>query len=149
MIKAAYCDVEYADIYFELRAFADAWTAADEATKAKYLYTASAMIADYCYFEDAEGEMFVYDDATGSEAWLQDAACEQALYLLSLGKDPTAADKKTTLGVKSTDGTVFDKSFAADILCVRCRQILENHGGVISPSATAGNTGVGNISIYK
>jgi hypothetical protein len=57
------------------------------------------------------------------------------LYLINLGKDPTQADKKTTLGIVSTDGTVFDKSFAADIISPNCRRIIIANGGSVSSSA--------------
>ena len=135
-MRNAYADISYADDYFAMRAFADVWTPADDNTKQKFLATASALIREYCTFMDDNGSAYTYDDAEGVD-WLKRATCEEALYLLALGKDPTAADKKTTLGVKSTDGTVFDKAFAADILCVWCRQILEENGGIVSPAAAA------------
>ncbi len=137
----SYCDVTYADGYFLNRAFSDAW-AGDK--KLIYLETATQNIKDYCSFENETG--FVYydetiEDETAENAiisdWLKRATCEQALYLLNLGKDPSQSDKKTTLGIVSTEGTTFDKSFRADILCVSCRRILENNGGEIVPEATA------------
>ena len=75
------------------------------------------------------------------------ATCEKALHLLNLVKDPTQNDKKTTLGIASTDGTVFDKSFAADIICPLTCQILENNGGVMLAGATANakRIGVGRV----
>lgn len=133
----SYCTVEYADSYFKKRAFAGAW---DGDEKEVYLETATQNIKDFCSFEDAEG-FFYYDESdagTDIPDWLKRAACEQALYLLNLGKDPTQADKKTTLGIVTTEGTTFDKSFRADILCELCRRILENNGGIVCSDASAG-----------
>lgn len=140
----SYCDADFADAYFSKRAFAEKWSG-DAETKAKYLETASGMIRDYCTFEDDDG-VFVYDETDQGkhpvEAWLKRATCEQALHLLNLGKDPTQADKKTTLGiVRADDGTTFDKSFAADVLCMTCRMILESNGGMIADDTTAGDSG--------
>ncbi len=91
--------------------------------------------------------MFRYDETDETAEipkWLKEATSEEALYLITLGKDPTAADKKTTLGILSTDGTVFDKRFAADVLCKACVRILENNGGIVDPDATVSeNSGAG------
>lgn len=133
----SYADITFADEYFRKRAFSTAW-AGDE--KGVYLETAAQQIADYCLFEDEYGDPMEFSDSDAPE-WLKRANCEQALYLLNLGKDPTQADKKTTLGISSTDGTVFDKSFAADVLCLNCRRILENHGGILSGDAVADDRG--------
>lgn len=134
----SYAQIAFADEYFRKRAFSSAW-AGDE--KEVYLETAARQIEDYCSFEDEYGDPVEYSEADAPE-WLKRANCEQALYLLNLGKDPTQADRKTTLGISSTDGTVFDKSFAADVICQNCRRILENHGGVISGDAAAGSAGL-------
>jgi hypothetical protein len=141
----SYATVEYANEYFTLRAFANAWDQA-EADKGKLLNLATQLIKEYCAFEDEpNGEMFVYEEAGEEKYWLMEATCEQALYLANLGKDPTQADKKTTLGIASTEGTVFDKSFAADIIAPRCRRILEAHGGIMTDGATAGSIGSGRV----
>ena len=145
----SYATVEYANEYFALRAFASAWEQAD-ADKEKLLNLATQLIKEYCAFEDElNGEMFVYEEAGEEQYWLMEATCEQALYLANLGKDPTQADKKTTLGIASTEGTVFDKSFAADIIAPRCRIILENHGGILNDSAFNGAGGIGSGSVLK
>lgn len=140
----SYCDVSFADEYFAKRAFSEAWSG-DE--KEKYLETATMLIKEYCVFEDERG-VFTYEDEEAEE-WLKKATCEQALYLLNLGKDPTQADKKTTLGIISTEGTTFDKSFAADILCIQCRKILENNGGIISSEATSNSRKIKTGKILK
>lgn len=140
----SYADTIWADEYFAMRAFADAWSNAGE-DKAKYLATATQQIKDFCAFVDEKGA-FVYEEDSSEHVipvWLKRATAEQALHLLNLGKDPTQNDKKTTLGVASTDGTTFDKSFAADILCSTCRQILENNGGVIVSGASASSKRLG------
>ena len=134
----SYAQIAFADEYFRKRAFSSAW-AGDE--KEVYLETAARQIDDYCSFEDENGDPLEYPDTDAPE-WLKRANCEQALYLLNLGKDPTQADKKTTLGISSTDGTVFDKSFAADVLCLNCRRILENHGGMIAGDAAVNSAGI-------
>lgn len=138
-----FADIAFANEYFAYRAFSEAW---DNCTdKEKFLSTASQMIADYAVFPEIDG--IDYDLITPE--WLKRAACEQALYLAALGKDPTQADRKTTLGVASADGTVFDKSFAADILSPTCRRIIIQNGGAIMPGATSGNRHVGRGNITK
>lgn len=133
----SYAQIAFADEYFRKRAFSSAW---DGDEKEIYLETAAQQIVDYCSFEDEYGEPVEYSDSDAPD-WLKRANCEQALYLLNLGKDQTQADKKTTLGISSTDGTVFDKSFAADVLCMNCRRILENNGGILSGDAVADGRG--------
>ena len=128
----AYCNVTFADGYFKKRAFASAWGGED---KEKFLETATQQIKDFCNFEDENG-IFVYEDDAAPD-WLKLATCEQALHLMNLGKDPTQNDKKTTLGIISTDGTVFDKEFRADVLCLNCRRILENNGGILAAESSA------------
>ena len=145
----SYASIEYANEYFMLRAFAGAWaTTGDD--KAKLLNLSTRLIKEYCTFEDElNGGMYVYEEVGDEQNWLKDACCEQALYLANLGKDPTQADKKTTLGIASTEGTVFDKSFAADIIAPRCRVILETHGGILLMDASAGSGGIGSGRIFK
>lgn len=136
----AYCTVTQADQYLNNRAFTSAWKSSTE--KESFLVLASELIFQYCFFTDKNGETFRYE-VEESDVEIPDflvkATAEEALYLLNLGKDPTQADKKTTLGIASTEGTVFDKSFAADILCVNCRSLLESNGGAISTDAVAGD----------
>lgn len=144
----SYADVTWADEYFSMRAFADAWNTAGE-NKTLYLETATLQIKDFCAFVDEKGA-FVYNEASTEyviPAWLKRATAEQALHLLNLASDPTQNDKKTTLGVSSTDGTMFDKSFAADVLCPLCCRILENNGGVLFAGAKASGKqlGVGHV----
>lgn len=145
----SYATVEYANEYFTLRAFANAWEQAD-ADKGKLLNLATRLIKEYCTFEDElNGGMYVYEEAGDDQDWLKDACCEQALYLANLGKDPTQADNKTTLGIASTEGTVFDKSFAADIIAPRCRVILETHGGILLMDAAVGSGRIGSARVVK
>ena len=146
----SYADTIWADEYFSMRAFSDAWENAGE-DKAKYLETATQQIKDYCAFVDEKGA-FVYEEDSSEHvipAWLMRATAEQALHLLNLAKDPTQNDKKTTLGIASTDGTVFDKAFAADILCPLCRRILENNGGVLLDGATSDSKRLGVARVSK
>lgn len=140
----SYADVAWADEYFAMRAFADAWQGAGD-NKQKYLETATQQIKDFCAFTDEKGAFIYEEDSTEHviPSWLKRATAEQALHLLNLAKDPTQNDKKTTLGVSSTDGTVFDKTFAADVLCAICCRILENNGGVLLGGATAGSKRLG------
>lgn len=140
----SYADVTWADEYFAMRAFSDAWNAAGD-DKSKYLETATQQIKDFCTFVDEKGA-YTYEENAEEyiiPGWLKRATAEQALHLLNLAKDPTQNDKKTTLGVSSTEGTTFDKSFAADILCPVCRQILENNGGVLVAGASANSKRLG------
>lgn len=136
----AYCSVAFADGYLLAGAFADGW-AGDK--KEQYLESATRMIKQFCNFRDDDG-FFIYDEEALPEIpdWLKAATCEQALYLLNLGKDPTQADKKTTIGVQSTEGTVFNKAFRADILAPACVRILEDNGGIIDGGAVASGNGV-------
>lgn len=135
----AYCDVAYADAYITAGAFAGKWSG-DNATKLKFIETATRFIRLYSYFLDEYGEPFRYSDTASDTipVWLKEATCEEALYLITLGKDPTAADKKLTLGIQSTDGTVFSREFQADILCPACVRILEDNGAILESGSTAG-----------
>lgn len=136
----SYCDSAYADGYFKKRAYASAW---DSAAKDKFLETASRLIRMFCSFEDDSGKTVVYDDSDpGTEIpdWLRRATCEQALYLVNLGKDPLQADKKLTLGIVSADGVVFNKDFQADIICRAACRIIESNGGTVAPEATEEGT---------
>lgn len=143
----SYADIAWADEYFAMRAFADVWGGAGD-NKQKYLSTATQQIKDYCAFVDEKGA-FVYEEGSDEyviPVWLKRATAEQALHLLNLGKDPTQNDKKTTLGISSADGNVFDKRFAADVLCPLCCRILENNGGVLMGGATQSKrVGVGMV----
>lgn len=145
----SYADVTWADEYFAMRAFADAWNAAGD-DKINYLETATLQIKDFCAFTDEKGAFIYEEDSTEHviPGWLKRATVEQALHLLNLAKDPTQNDKKTTLGVSSTEGTVFDKKFAADILGSTCCRILENNGGVLLAGANSSGRrlGIGRVS---
>lgn len=141
----AYCNVTEADAYLNNRAFTNAWQAIQESEKQGFLNLASELIFQYCYFIDENDFSFRYDVENSTlpiPEFLIKATAEQALYLVNLGKDPTQADKKTTLGIASTEGTVFDKSFSADILCVNCRNIIEENNGTVSADAVSS----GNVS---
>lgn len=140
-----YATVTQADEYLSKRAFTSAWKTLPEDEKAGYLNLASELIFQYCFFTDEVNYSFRYlteESTMPIPDFLVKATAEQALYLVNLGKDPTQADKKTTLGIASTEGTVFDKDFRADILCVSCRKILEDNGGLVSAEALSS----GNIS---
>jgi hypothetical protein len=135
-----FADLNFADSYFSNRAFADKWLATADDQKQKFLATATNMIEVLCTFFDDDDMPFVYA-ASEAPVWPKEAVCEQALYLLNIGKDPTQADKKTTLGIRTTDGTTFDKSFSADLLGIQCRVILERNGAEIDSAAIAGTPG--------
>lgn len=128
----SYTDVSFADAYFARRAFSSQWHSCNE--REVYLHTASMMIATYATWPEIDG--------VTTPEWLQEATCEQALYLLNLGKDPTQADKKTTLGIVSTDGTVFDKSFSADILSPAAVRLIKANGGAVSAGAVSSSSAV-------
>lgn len=137
----SYCDIAYADTYISAGAFASKW-AGENTLKQKFLEQATRFIKEYSWFTDESGDVFRYDETAEGAVipeWLKQATCEEALYLITLGKDPTAADKKLTLGIKSTDGTVFDKEFQADILCPACIRLIESNGGMIEGGAVSGN----------
>jgi hypothetical protein len=136
-----FADASFADEYFAKRAFAGAWQTADD--KEGLLNLASDLITEYCQFYDEYGNPCQYADEDAPE-WLKRATAEQALYLLNLGKDPTQADKKTTLGIiRTDDGTTFDKSFAADIIGPLAAKMITRNGGEILPGATAASGGSG------
>ena len=132
----SYADISYAEEYFATRAFAENWSASDK--KESFLCTASQMIAFFAIFPNIDGADY---DSEPPE-WLKQATCEQALYLVNLGKDPGQADKKTTLGVASSDGTVFDKRFAADVLSPICQRIIIAAGGAIAPGASVASRSI-------
>ena len=128
-----YANVTYADDYLLAQAFSDGWAALTNEAKAKFLAKSTKMIQQFCVFYDESGVPFTYDVEENNELpdWLKDATCEQALYLVNLGKDPTQADKKTTLGIISTKGTTFDKRFKADLLCINAQQLITRNGGEV------------------
>ena len=135
-----FADVTFADEYFAKRAFAGSWRTAEG--KEQYLSFASKLIAEYCQFRDEYGNICDYRNTDAPE-WLKCATAEQALYLVNLGKDPTQADKKTTLGIiRTDDGTTFDKSFAADIIAPLAERIIVHNGGkLLSGTSASGGSG--------
>lgn len=139
----SFADISFATEYFAGRAFSEAWDSCNE--KEKFLMTASQMIADFSVFPESAD----VDYELVPPKWLKRATCEQALYLVNLGKDPMQADKKTTLGVASADGTVFDKTFKADILSPVCCRFIVQNGGVIMSGATASRKTITSGEISK
>ena len=135
-----FADVTFADEYFAQRAFAENWQTAG--SKEQYLSLASELIAEYCQFRDEYGNICAYT-ASDAPEWLKRATAEQALYLVNLGKDPTQADKKTTLGIiRTDDGTTFDKSMAADIIAPMAERIIVRNGGILlSGTSASGGSG--------
>ena len=146
-IAEPFATVEAADAYFGARAYSSGWTTlSDDETKAQYLTLASVIIRIFSSFtpEDAEEPVSIDDPDIVEKYMLADsleAAClEEALHLVNLGKDPTQTLKVLNLGILSTDGTVFDHSFVADILCPFTVRILKNAGFDISSEATGGGS---------
>lgn len=146
-IAEPFATVEAADAYFGARAYSSGWTAlSDDETKAQYLNLASVIIRIFSSFtpEDADAPVSIDDPDIVEKYMLADsleAAClEEALHLVNLGKDPTQTLKVLNLGILSTDGTTFDHSFVADILCPFTVRILKNAGFEISSEATGGGS---------
>lgn len=142
-----FANVESADSYFSARAYSSGWTAlADDETKAQYLNLASVIIRIFSSFtpEDADAPVSIDDPEVIEKyalASVLEAAClEEALHLVNLGKDPTQTLKVLNLGILSTDGTTFDHSFVADILCPFTVRILKNAGFEVSGEATGGGS---------
>lgn len=146
-IPEPFATVESADSYFEARAYSSGWTAlADDETKEQYLNLASVIMRIFSSFtpEDADAPVSIDNPEVITKYALSsvlEAAClEEALHLVNLGKDPTQTLKVLNLGILSTDGTVFDHSFVADILCPFTVRILKNAGFEISSEATGGES---------
>lgn len=146
-IAEPFATVEAADEYFGARAYSSGWTAlADDETKSQYLNLASVIIRIFSSFtpEDADAPISIDDPEIVKKydlANVLEAAClEEALHLVNLGKDPTQTLKVLNLGILSTDGTTFDHSFVADILCPFTVRILKNAGFAISGGATGGGS---------
>lgn len=146
-IAEPFATVESADSYFGARAYSSGWTAlADDETKSQYLNLASVIIRIFSSFTpDDEEEKVNFDDPEIVEKYalagaLESACLEEALHLVNLGKDPTQTLKVLNLGILSTDGTTFDHSFVADILCPFTVRILKNAGFDISSEATGGGS---------
>lgn len=146
-IAEPFATVEAANIYFSSRAYSSGWTAlADDETKSQYLNLASVIIRIFSSFtpEDADAPVSIDDPEIVEKyafASVLEAAClEEALHLVNLGKDPTQTLKVLNLGILSTDGTVFDHSFVADILCPFTVRILKNAGFDISSEETGGGS---------
>lgn len=144
-IAEPFATVESADSYFSARAYSSGWTAlSGEEEKAQYLNLASVIIRIFSSFapEDADAPVSIDDPEVITKYALSsvlEAAClEEALHLVNLGKDPTQTLKVLNLGILSTDGTTFDHSFVADILCPFTVRILKNAGFEVSSEATGG-----------
>lgn len=146
-IAEPFATVEAANAYFGARAYSSGWTAlAGDETKAQYLNLASVIIRIFSSFtpEDADAPVSIDEPEIVKKYTLEsvlEAAClEEALHLVNLGKDPTQTLKVLNLGILSTDGTVFDHSFVADILCPFTVRILKNAGFDISSEDTGGGS---------
>ena len=135
-----YADLTFAEEYFSDRAYTDEWQNAAESDKLKALRMATNLIETFCQFFNGVGMPFLFSIDLAPD-WLKKACCEEALYLLNLGKDPTQPDEVTVMGIASTKGTTFDSTMKADILCVSCRRILEANGGEIDSEAVSGTSG--------
>ena len=149
-IAEPFATVEAADSYFSSRAYSSGWTAlADDETKSQYLNLASVIIRIFSSFtpEEADAPVSIDDPEVIAKYALSsvlEAAClEEALHLVNLGKDPTQTLKVLNLGILSTDGTTFDHSFVADIICSFTVRILKNAGFEISSE----ETGWGSVQI--
>lgn len=138
-----YADLTFAEEYFANRAYTDNWQKAAEADKQRFLGMATFLIEKFCQFYDDFGMPFLFSIDSAPD-WLKQATCEQAIYLLNLGFDPTQPPEPTVLGIASAKGTVFDKSMVADILCQSCRRIIEANGGEVDSAAYS--TSSGNIA---
>lgn len=143
-----YADLTFAEEYFANRAYTEKWQSSGDADKEKFLGMATGLIETYCQFYDDDGLPFLYT-VDGAPQWLKQATCEEALYLLNLGKDPTQPDEVTVMGIASTKGTTFDRSMKADILCVSCRRIIEANGGEIDSAAFSASGGIGSGVVVK
>lgn len=144
-----YADLTFAEEYFSDRAYTDNWQNAAESEKLKALGMATHLIETFCQFYDDDGLPFLYS-IEGAQRWLKEAACEEALYLLNLGKDPTQPDEVTVMGIAQTKGTSFDRTMKADILCVSCRRLLEANGGeVLDDAFVASGGGVSCGTVIK
>lgn len=146
-IAEPFATVESADSYFGARAYSSGWTAlSGEEEKAQYLNLASVIIRIFSSFTPGDADAPVsIDDPDIVEKYalssVLEAAClEEALHLVNLGKDPTQTLKVLNLGILSTDGTTFDHSFVADILCPFTVRILKNAGFEVYSEATGGGS---------
>lgn len=135
-----YCTLEYADAYFSQRLNVEAWDAAEESTRSKALATATRQIRQFARFYD-DIDRPIELDPENLPPQVPEAAAEQAIYLLTLGFDPAQPKKVNTLGILSTDGTVFDKTMTAAILCDTTVRLLENAGAEILENAGMNATG--------
>ena len=146
-IAEPFATVEASNIYFSARAYSSGWTSlADDETKSQYLNLASVIIRIFSSFtpEDADAPVSIDDPEVIAKYVLSsvlEAAClEEALHLVNLGKDPTQTLKVLNLGILSTDGTTFDHSFVADIICPFTVKILKNAGFEVSSEDTGGES---------
>ena len=146
-IAEPFATVEAADSYFSARAYSSGWTAlSGKEEKAKYLNLASVVMRIFSSFTPDDAEVPVnIDDPDIVEKYtlksvLEVACLEEALHLVNLGKDPTQTLKVLNLGILSTDGTTFDHSFVADILCPFTVRILKNAGFEVSSEETGGGS---------
>ncbi len=108
--------LEAANVYFENRLHADAWTSASNADRTKSLTMAERMIR--ATFDFVEGVIPEEESGlAGYASFVIYGICEQALYLLEL--DPTKYPELLTLGIASANagaGAVFDRSMVAPFI---------------------------------
>lgn len=139
-----YATLIEAQSYFDNRLYADNWDNASEANQNKGLIMGRNMIDDYVTFYDSNNEEITYTQETAPDE-LKDANCEQSLHLLTL--DPTAIPEVLYIGIKSTKGSVFDKSFQADKLSDACIAKLKTIPDVTVEISNGAGGGVANGSV--
>ena len=144
----AFCDLEWADRYFQERTNSGNWIDASTEEKNAALATATRDITRYSTFTETvyvngkpQTQSFVYA-YDGSETRvipdkLKEACCEQAIYKLSV--DRLDAIETTRAGIASAKGVVFDTNAIPDQLSDECIDLLMLMGASVD-AAAGGNS---------
>lgn|GEM_PF-2830176 len=130
---ALWVELEDAEAYFNTRMQADAWNAADDATKTRALGQASFLISGAFVFSDSA---YTIDAETGEAYWntrIIAAVSEEALWLLT--RDPSQLPDALFKGIVSASaGSVsatFDKSFVLPWICPVAKTLIGDLGTLV------------------
>jgi len=140
-----YCNVEWAEPYFNERVNSENWNNASAENKAAALATGTRDIARYATFyetitneqgkEEKNPFKYAYD---GTETRpipdkLKEALCEQAIYKLTVNRLDVI--DTTRSGIANAKGVAFDRKAVPDQLCDEAIDILSEMGADIAPEA--------------
>ncbi len=122
-----------AQAYFDGRLYAERWFSAShlrtgDKTSQEVALEWANQIIETSVVDWFDSAFVATSDESGEPLFVdavKRAVYEEALYLLSI--DPTEYPEILTLGVKTTEGTTFDKDFTAPLIAPISRKTLEKY----------------------